>query len=337
MTYHLIARADIGGLGQQTAELAIHVPPARALIVDLGKRGRGASDPARYAHVPETRTTTGPPTDEDWEWVTDNAPALFAAETAYRERWWEIDAPTVLQANPELYGGDRPTTLTVPTSWEAHRLPPATLLPVPVNRVRLPPRPRPHAPITTWYHPAAPAMLDRNGTRLVLQALRYVRRGVTVIVRSHECRKERRRRVGAATLVELPPTLDYPEAYPQEATALLLPRRYGGLALPMQEAASLGWPIVSLDLEPQRGWLAPEGLVPARRREQRRMVGGDFWVHDCDVRRLAALLDALAVDVDLAAHLSAASLEWAASLAWPRWIPEYRRVLGVAEPAATTP
>ena len=327
MTYHLIGRADQGGLAQQTVELARHVPPGRTLIVDLGDKGRGATRPGRYTG--DTRVTDGMPTEADWDWITDGAHTLFAAETAYRATWCE-DARargirTVLQANPELYGGDRPDALTLPTDWEAARIPDAVVLPVPVARDLLPPRP-PEGTIRCWYHPAAPAMMDRNGTQIVLAALRLVTQPVTVILRSGDSR-ERTRRIGAATLIEVGPVTDYPDGYPNQAQGLLLPRRYGGLCLPMAEAASLGWPILSLDLAPQRSWLPAVGLIPARRAQERRMVGGDFWVHDGAAGALAALIDRLAVDADTVAELRDRSLVWAETLDWTRWVGEYRRVL----------
>lgn len=333
--YALIARADDGGLGVQTAELARHTPPERVLIVDLADRGRGTTRADRYDHIPNSRIAQGPEiAPADWAWVTAGAPILFAAETAYHDDWCakaaRLGVRTVLQANPELHGGDRPDTLTIPTLWEAKRLPGAVHLPVPIARDRLAPRPIPET-IATLYHPQAPAMLDRNGTRIVETAARYVRHPVRIIIRTSAVRAPHVRQVGQVTIERVPPVEHYWDAYPHDAHALLLPRRYGGLALPMQEAASLGWPIITLGLAPQTGWLPAESLVAARSwRPRVRMVGGRFDVATAHPAEVAAAIDRLATDAAFVARLSAASLAWADTLDWARWSGAYADLLGAA-------
>lgn len=337
--YALIGRADDGGLGQQTVELARHVPPERVLVVDLGERGRGATRPERY-ECDQLRIAPGPEiTAADWRWVTAGAPTLFAAETGYHDDWCEAararGVRSVLQANPELYGGDRPDVLTVPTPWEARRLPSPVVVPVPVARDRLPPREVPST-VTTFFHPQAPAMLDRNGTRIVETAARFIRQPVRIVIGTTAVQRPQERQIGRCVIERRPPSRDYWSAYPEDCSALILPRRYGGLCLPAQEAASLGWPILTTALPPQTAWLPPQHMVAARPWRQRvRMVGGRFDVATVHPAELAAAIDRMATDAQLVAAMSEASGSWAASLDWSLWADRYASLLsGATEWAA---
>lgn len=44
---------------------------------------------------------------------------------------------------------------------------------------------------------------------------------------------------------------------------LVLPRKYGGLCLPINEAIASGMPVIATDISPNNTWLPKEWLVPA--------------------------------------------------------------------------
>jgi glycosyltransferase involved in cell wall biosynthesis len=44
--------------------------------------------------------------------------------------------------------------------------------------------------------------------------------------------------------------------------ALIMPRRFGGLCLPVNEALGAGMPVVMTDINPNNTWLPQEWLVP---------------------------------------------------------------------------
>lgn len=331
MTWTLIGRADHGGLGQQTAELARHVTPDRALIVNPGgRRSRGQMDLARYDHVPDIRVFDGDLLDgATVEWVIGDGGTVFTVECWYSPQLVRaarrVGVRTVIQANPELLvDGVNSDLITLPTVWEAHRHPGAKLLPVPVNREVLPERPH-SGRLRVLYHPAAPAMLDRNGTDLLLSSLRFCQTPFEVLIRGRGEAPDHP--IGQSVVRWLPHVDDYHDAYPPEADALVLPRRYGGLSLSMQEAASLGLPIISLDLPPQRHWLDPAGLAEAIVDRQVGMRGGKFPVHGANPRLFARHLDELAARPNVIARMRDRSLAWADSLDWCRWTDAYRRLL----------
>ncbi len=332
MSWGLIGRADDGGLGNQTVELARHVPPDRVLVVNPGgRRNRGRMRLDRYGHVDDLEVFDGDVLD-----VATIARFLDGLDTVVTVECWyspllvgrarNRGVRTVVQANPELLVDAADSDLIVlPTPWEAHRVRSHRLLPVPIAGDRFTAPDRGGRPARTIYHPAAPAMLDRNGTDSLLQALRYARTPFRVLISGG---RDLPSTVGMCTIERLDPVDDYWDAYPPEADLMVLPRRYGGLSLSMQEAAAVGLPTVSLDLEPQRRWLDPAGLVAASvDRQAVPMRGGRFDVWTCHPRALAHRLDDLAAHPEVVARMRDRALAWAAGLDWSRWVDTYRRLI----------
>lgn len=329
MKVGVVVRGDRGGLGAQTSEVYRHLQPERTLLIDLGAPGRGPTDHDRF---PGALVHQGPghlvPDDTMHEFC-DGLDAIWSAETFYAERFCDIarqhGARTILHANPELWKHEfaEPDVVWAATPWELQRLPATTrVVPHPVATDRLPFRLRTSA--ETFVHVAAPAFQDRNGTRLTLSAARRVKRTCKLIVRGLD-RAERRH--GHVTIVGSSNTqADYWSAWPADGDVLVLPRRYAGLSLPMQEAAALGMPVVSLDLEPQRSWLPAECLVPALPRPRRvQMVGGIFPVHDASVSAVAEVWQRLVDEPALVEKASRLMGEWAAANSWEALLPVWRR------------
>ena len=254
------------------------------------------------------------------------------------ETWYADELPveaaaagvrTVLHVMPELWTPNRiADQLWLPTTYRRRLVPGGVLVPVPVATDRFTPAVR--APARHFVAVWAPAMLDRNGTDAVLAALELIRSPVRVTV------------LGAQRNVDLHDTspIDlscrpgpYPDAYfdlwPDDADVLLMPRRYAGLSMPVQEAAARGMPAVMTGCEPQTSW--PGVLsIPFRGRPSRhQMAGGLVDVHDPDPVALARAVETLAGDDELAGTLSRRALAWAEALSWEVWAPRYRKLLGL--------
>lgn len=337
MRLGLLARADNGGLATMTWEFHRHMAPDRTLIIDLGERGRGRTRVDRY---PGAAVNHGMDSDLPEATVrdfVDGLDVLYSAETLYRSDVASIaraaGCATIVHSMPELWRQDLdpPDGVWAPTDWELGRLPAGTpVVPVPIAGDRLPFRQRTEA--KTFLHVSAPAMLDRNGTRLVVDALPYIQAECTVVVAGSG--RVGPRRVGRVHVEWANDQVEnYWDRYNQ-ADVLLLPRRYAGLSLPMQEATGSGMPVVSLDLEPQRQWISPRLLAPAWQKRQARMVGGDFWVHDAAPADLAAIITRLATNPTEVAAESTKAGERAAELSWDVWAPRYRSRLEEAASAA---
>jgi len=329
------ARADRGGLAALTYEFFRHLEPERTLVVDLGAAGRGPSHHERY---PGAEINCGYNDDIAVETVRRFATGLdvvYAAETAYREDVFDImrecGVRTVLHSMPELWRADmaQPDVMWVPTKWELSRMPDGTrIVPVPVPTDTFAGTERRY--IGRWLHMGAPAFHDRNGTLTVIDALAHVTKPIEVLFTGRTRPPPIRNHHGTSVTVEWTPgsCVERRDAYPDDCQGLILPRRYAGLSLPMQEAAALGWAIAASDLPPQNEWLPPEMTAPARLKRQVRMAGGVFNVHECGPAALAAVMDR--AQIDLAAKASRASLDHADQISWDRLLPVYREALDEA-------
>ncbi len=327
MTFSMIARGDNGGLASQTWEIARHCGPSKVLLVDLGSRGRGACVPERYAGF-DVRVTPYP-TADDLVWLCRGVDAVYTAEANYND-----DLPTVaarfgvrhvVHANPELWRtahGGPTTELVVPTEWERQRLGDPPVMPMPVDRERLPYTPRTQA--RRFYFPCAPAFHDRHGEAIVTAAFQRVRRDVTLVI-GPKPRSRTRKLSGGVTVESVQPRDDYWQ-WP-DADVLVLPRRYGGLSLPIQEAMSLGMPVISLALAPYGDVLMPELLVEATQPRPVAMKGGSFPVWGCYPRALADVIERVADDDALVARASRHSNAVALGLSWDWWEQPWRTLL----------
>lgn len=337
MKLGLVARCDVsGGLAVQTSEAYRHLQPDRTLVVHTAHTTRGPCKLDRY-DGPNVTAVPGAPSVDDARRFMRGLDVVFTCECVYLPDWMSIarrlGVAVVVQANPELYDARElaGARIVLPTEWEAARVPHERILPVPVALDRFP-RAQIRTNAQVFYHPSSPAMADRNGTALVLAALRFVRSKVTVIVRGARNRAEIVRKPlpqpRHAKLVELSFTEEpYWRAYPPEADVLVMPRRYGGLSLPIQEAAALGMPCVTLDLPPQREY--PHTLcVRARDPEPVAMKAGTFDAWSCSPRELARAIDELAAKPERVQELSAEARRWAEARSWSALAGEYAATLG---------
>lgn len=332
MSVAIIGRCDGGGLAALTREVHRHVRPARTLLLDLEEQGRGACTPDDYqaGGTDVFRCMfKGGIADRAIDWLTaEGVDTIWSAETFYDDRILRAShgngIRSVVYAMPELapWSSDSsavwPRTITTPTSWRMDLMPPNTaVLPMPVARDRLPYIERKQ--VRHLYHvagyPLAPrAMLDRNGTEMLLAALPFVtseglrltiRAGAGVVVPDTKVDVE----------VVSDPVIDYWESYPADIDLLVLPRRYGGLSLPVQECASLGVPSLMLQTDPYAQTQFVH-TIPATGSSLARMKGGRVPVQDADPRALAHAIDFL---VDHPEQHHTASIEagvWAESAAW---------------------
>lgn len=318
MTLAMIVRADQSGVGTQTLAIYEHVRPDKALILTLVDQPRGAPRLHRYSH-PDCEHMISPHTPiatETWDWLLEGTDTLFTVEGPYDNRLPQMCARRgvrlVYHANPELwderYRGTS-TEVWLPTSWERDRVANSKVVPMPVDRERCAYRERTRA--LTFLFPWGPAFHDRNGRDLFMEAAPLVKSDVRLVVGGlHPI--ETHPRVEHSGEVE-----DYWQLYDQ-ADVLVLPRRYGGLSLCIQEAASCGLPIITLDLPPYNSRVHEAGLVPVTGSFPVKMRGGRFPVHQADPQELAAVIDRLARDQVLVREMSwssdclARDLDWAA-------------------------
>jgi len=125
--------------------------------------------------------------------------------------------------------------------------------------------------------------------------------------------------------IDLGGTGDHWSLY-DDADVLVMPRRYGGLSLPVQEAMAAGLAVVMTDCDPNPAtW--PICPVSSRPGTTIRTPGGPVRIHDPDPADIAAIIDRLAGAPGELADLQAAARTWAQTHNWSALEPLYRAEL----------
>lgn len=323
MTTGAVLRCDgAGGLAAISVEFARHVQPDRALVLNLEDQGRGVCDPAAFSGLPNVYESSflGAIPDRAIDWlVAPGIDTLISFET-----WYQHDLPliahraglrTIIYAMPELAAWPHPARMiAVPTTWRIDQLPNAVLLPWPVARDRLAFTQR--KSVAHLFHIAGAAMLDRNGTSILCEALPFISSDVRLTIRAERPVNVPGCNIDVEVINE--PVANYWQAYPDDADLLVLPRRYGGLCMIAQEAASLGIPALMLQSDPY----AVESFtttIPSTGSRPERMKGAPrdgIPVHSADPRALASAIDWLVRHPDEHAAASLAADDWAEAHAW---------------------
>lgn len=335
----LLAYSTNTGLGIQTHEFARHLDPARILLVDLSALNHAEQHPERYDGF-DVLSVAGFPTASDIDRFLDGLDVVFVAETPL---FYDLFArarargvKTILQPNHEFndyYARPHlplPDLFGLPSVWHYDDLPYENKmhLPVPVALDRLPRNGG--SRFRRFLHIAGrPAVHDRNGTAETIAAFRAVTcPGATLTVRVQGGGEEYRAMAGGdgRIMVDDRDMPRYGDAY-RGFDVLVLPRKYGGLCLPMQEALGSGMPVIMTDVSPNDAMLPPEWLVPATHTGEF-MTRTTIDIHTADVPALTDRLETFcALDEDQAAYEFAAARTLGAALSWDRLAPLYRAVL----------
>lgn len=309
------------GLGIQSWEAARNLD-AEVLFVET-KDPAARSHPERAPHATKVRWAQGLDPKPTMEWLR-TVEVVYAAETFYDPRLpkWAAAAgvTSVLHANPEFWtGAQHPELLWSATDWRSDVMPPRTeVVPFPVATDRFAPV-APHGGWCRWLHVAGKrALADRNGTDTLMAALPLLTEPceVRIVVQSGEVPA-----LGPlpahVKVTFSPPPADYWRLY-DGADALVMPRRYGGLCLPVQEACAAGMAVLMSDLPPNGMWPGPR--VPAEFRRKVTMPCGRVPVYEVAPAVLAEAMDTLADPVVRGRH-QAESRAWAVEHSWERQAP----------------
>jgi hypothetical protein len=303
----LIVRADSGGLAHLTLDVAEHVEHDRVLV--------------QHGSNWNAEAVAG--------WLR-GLDLVWSAETWYEPRFldWaaEADARPHLYAMPELL----PPAEGRLARWQKTAQPAPCMTDLPVVPFPAPTETIPFFPRGGGIRPrflfvSCPAMADRHGWATVEAALPLVTEPCELVVHGAPVPDPIGFGIGNVHVTWRPPSASRAEVY-ADADVLLLPRRYGCLSLLMLEAASAGLPIVTTDLDPQRGWFGawPELLVPTVGTPETVPMKGGLWpVYTADPEGLAARIDALVRRPDEVAALSWAFRRWALDRSWERLLPAW--------------
>jgi len=275
----LLAYSSNTGLGVQTQEFAEHINPHRVLLVDLSTLNGMEIHHERFADF-DCVITQGFPTIMDIDRFLTDLDVVFVCETPLNYLLFEMahryGVRTILQPNHEFndYHNTKPRPIpdlfALPSPWcyDALSYSNKILLPVPVAQEKFP-----QQDITQFrkfLHIAGrPAVHDRNGTTETIAAFRALSGfDMTLTIRIQDATHAARLR--AETIDEPNIIIDdtdipnYWDAY-AGFDCLIMPRKYGGLCLPMQEALGSGMPVIMTDVSPNNEILPADWLVAANR------------------------------------------------------------------------
>lgn len=286
MKIGMLARSEHRGLGNMCKAFYDHMHPDKTLVV--------IPEAVRHAHLksnvdwyPDATTVSfnGRLNEKACKQWLDGLDVVYTAETFYDWqfcRWArEQGVATVCHVMPEWMRpewADEPTAWWAPTTWRLDQLPENTThVPVPVvDRGGQERAPGPFR----WLHIAGAGEHDRNGTLAVLAAARFLDNGQTVTVHTQFPGFQ-----SDVVTIDNTNTEDHWQIY-EGFDALVMPRRYAGLCLPVLEAFGCGLPVVMTNMSPQNtDW--PVETVPTSLGEPVRMWGGRIPTGTADVRKLA--------------------------------------------------
>lgn len=296
MRIGLLARCDNTGLGVQSKEFFDHIK-CKPFVIDSSLLGNSpflTPYPERYG-APVYQLQKGVSIKErDIQNFIRGIDLLFAIETPYNYRFIsacrERGIKTVLQLNYEFleYPSSlpQPDLLAAPSLWNYDKIPDSKMfLPVPVNTAKF----NPVRAERTFVHIAGrPAINDRNGTQVLLNALWAIKQKVTIIIRTGDQIRIPRTSKNVTLIIDRQNRENYWDAY--TGGVLIMPRKYGGLCLPINEALGAEMPVIAPNISPNNLWLPKEWLTDANKSSKLR-ARQTVDVYEPDGRKLAEKID----------------------------------------------
>jgi hypothetical protein len=278
MRLGIIARCDNTGLGNQTRELVKMLNPDKILLIDSHSFNNNKQYPNWYNGYSVIKTIRGMPRTKEILSFLDDIDVVISCETFYHLDFIDIarkkNIKTILQYNYELFGNmvnpewPLPDVLLAPSIWNldivkekfeskckvAH-LPPPTDTSL-FNIVKENNLSKTHKRIL---HVAGKkAAKDRNGTNTVVEMLKHSNADYELVVATQTpldfITKDSRLKINKDNVTNRE---DLYNGY----DAMVLPRRYAGLCLPMNEALISGLPVFMTDVSPNNQILPKEWLV----------------------------------------------------------------------------
>jgi len=341
MRLGVIARPDARGLGIQTKAVADNMAATKVMVVNCDSV---MPLQIRRDWYPNAQWVNGLPNRDDILQFLDGLDTVYTAETGYGQILWEearrANVKTVLHANYEFLNPvDNPTVWAAPSLWNIEWWPSGTVhLPVPIETHLIEVEPKPDTATNFLHVVGRPARHsqwgERNGTVDLLNALPLVRSDITVtitcqqpgyvekLLNDHHVRVPDHITLNIQS-VNIP---DYWRLY-QGQHALILPRRFGGLCLPANEAVGAGLPVIMPNIDPNNRWLPTEWLTPAIRQGEAR-AKQQFVHYRTEPETLADRIDQLATDTTFYRRAVDQAQQLRHQYSWETLKPRYQDLFG---------
>lgn len=307
MRLGIIVRSDNTGLGYQTKQLTDMLKPSKVMLIDFSQHNNNKQHPEWYNEY-EVVNVLGIPDSRDIDRFLKDIDVVLSCETFYNNDELILKArdkgiKTILQYNYELFGNlskknmALPNVLVSPSLWKIDDiefkfgrktkviyLPPPTNINL-FNGARKINRSKTHNRIL--HIGGKRAAQDRNGTNTIVDMLRYSKADYELVIRTQ-------------TKLDINfnddrIVLDYNDSEDRESMyvgfdAMVLPRRYAGLCLPMNESLLSALPVFMTNISPNNKVLPEKWLVESHLIDQFR-AKTMIDVYEANLRKIAELID----------------------------------------------
>lgn len=259
-TKSAIILADNSGLGNMAWEAHRHLKFDKVLIIQRNN-GRKVY-PERFESA--SILVANQLTDEYLNWLDTDW--ILTIETpfswdVFRQKSHKTMLIPMYECTPEplIYLPDRVISVSL---LDKRYYPNSTFLPWPINRDVLPWKLRERASV--FVHNAGHGGLQgRNGTKELIEAMEHVKSDIKLIINSQipiECSDPR-------VEVRVRDHENYWDIW-SEGDVFIFPEKFNGLSLPIQEAISVGMPVMCCDRYPFNAYLPRELMIPVLKYEK---------------------------------------------------------------------
>ena len=277
MKLGIVVRADNTGLGNQTRELVKMLNPDKILIIDSSGFHNRFAQHYEWYQGRNSVISRGFPDKNTLLKFFEGINCVISCETFYSNHFVILAkkkrVKTILQYNFEFlsYLSEKdpvlPDVLLAPTTWRFDEIQEkfgdkclVTHLPPPTdetlfNNNRQENKSRSNRLLHIG---GKAAIYDRNGTNSVIEMLEYSQGDYELVIKSQsdlkiDCKDER-------LTLSIGNEQNFQDLY-SGYDAMVLPRRYAGLCLPMNEALLSGLPVFMTDISPNNAILPPDWLT----------------------------------------------------------------------------
>jgi len=306
MRLGIIARSDNTGLGNQTRELVYMLNPDKVMLINSQPFNKNKQHPEWYDKY-NCQHIRGFPKPQDMQAFLKNIDVLLSCETFYGKDFIPMakrrGVKTFLQYNYEFLDHlqnptlELPDVLLAPSLWgfeaiteafghksKVIHLPPPTT-PSLFTEAKSNNFSKDH--MRLLHVGGKAAHLDRNGTNTIIEMLKYSKADYEIVIKSQSQLDINTN--DSRLSIDTSSPEDRQNLY-SGFDAMVLPRRYAGLCLPMNEALLSGLPVFMTDISPNNKILPKEWLVKSTKIDQFK-ARTEIDVYEADPEMLAGLVD----------------------------------------------
>ena len=306
MKLGIIVRSDNTGLGNQTKDLTTMLNPSRVMHINSYSFNRNKQHPEWYDAY-DCVHSRGFPRRNEIDMFLKGLDVVLTCETFYDKTFIDLakrrGVKTVLQYNYEFLEHltnpslSLPDVMASPSVWNINKI--IDLYGDKTKVIHLPP------PIDTDLFTSVrennmsqthkkilhiggkAASKDRNGTQTVIDMLKYSKADYSLVIQTQT---EININSKDSRLIINTDNVESRSAMYDGYDAMVLPRRYAGLCLPMNEALVSGLPVFMTNISPNNYVLPGKWLVDSTKIDQLK-TRDMLDVYEADPRKLAKIID----------------------------------------------